>query len=219
MGANEEIIDDSGTDFTVFAKGGNYVAWVTDDLDQGFKMLGTGSGNHNFDLGVINFPKARYVRIEYLSGDNVLLDAIVARNFNKIEKDTRKPQITGPDDFWVWDNQTTITFTWSASDRTPWNYTILIDGELADSGSWNGNNITFTLPTPDSSEVILTIVLYDVFGNQVEDDVTIEIRTRNKNVNTVGNKNINTVSNQFLVLQVLIGLVLVSIKRLVHQNR
>jgi hypothetical protein len=176
---------------------------VTNDLDQGFKMLGTGSGNQSFDLGVINFPKARYVRIEYLSGENVLLDAIVASNHIKIEKDTRSPQITGPDDFWIWDNQTTITFTWSASDDAPWSYTILIDGELADSGPWNGEDITFSLPIPDSREITLSLVLYDVYGNQAEESVTIEIRP----VMT----DLDATSYQFLSLQVLLALIFLKV--------
>ncbi|MFW9996982.1 MAG: aryl-sulfate sulfotransferase [Candidatus Odinarchaeota archaeon] len=186
MGANEEIIDGNGDDFSVIAGGGEYMVWVGDDLDQYFEMLGTGTGNQSFDLLDRNLVKIRYVRIEYHNGMNVLLDAVVASNYNKFEKDTWKPEVTGPGSFWVWNNQSSVTITWLAFDDTPWSYSILVNGEVVKSSPWYGNDITFILPLPASGEVNVTLIIYDAFDNQTEDMVTIEVRpTRTTDLNAV----------------------------------
>ncbi|MFX1513482.1 MAG: aryl-sulfate sulfotransferase, partial [Promethearchaeota archaeon] len=176
MGKDEEIIDGDGNDFTVIADGGEYLVKVSDSLEQQFLLLEMGIGNKSFDLSSIGVFSVRYVQIEYFLGDNVLLDAISAINFNTPVRDDNPPSIIGPEDFWIFENQTETMLTWEVYDATPWNYSILINGELINWSSWNGSDITFIASWTNSGNVNVTLVVYDAFSNHANDTVTIEIR-------------------------------------------
>ncbi|MFX1538285.1 MAG: aryl-sulfate sulfotransferase, partial [Promethearchaeota archaeon] len=90
---NEEIIDGEGADFIVFAAGGTYRVWGGTDLSKQFRVIGIGQGNQFFYLSKESFTEVRYVRIEYFSGANILLDAVEALNYNVPEIE---PQSTTP---------------------------------------------------------------------------------------------------------------------------
>ena len=72
--------------------------------------------------------------------------------------------------------QTSVTLKWEVRDLTPWNYTILINHLLIKSSLWNGSDIIFTFNSPTISEIQVTLILYDIFGNNANDRVVIEIR-------------------------------------------
>jgi hypothetical protein len=83
MGSHEEIIDGNGPDFSIVARGGKYTIRVGNYSSSLFTILGTGEGNESFDLSTVDFSDARYVQIEYFSGETIELDAIVATNYNQ----------------------------------------------------------------------------------------------------------------------------------------
>ncbi len=174
MGEGEDIVDGSGMDFTVVAQGGRYIVSVSNP-GQPMKRLGNGNGNQSYDLASLNLFNARYVKIQFLSGVDVEIDAIVAINFITGDSENENPRIYGPEDFEVREN-TSITLTWRTFDVTPKNYSILFNNKLIDSGPWDGSDIFYEFIWSTSSEIQITLILFDGFGNRAEDSVIIEIR-------------------------------------------
>ena len=96
MGSDEEILDENGIDFTVYARGGEYAVFIGNNLSAlmlvenqvsaPLVLLGVGIGNTSFDLADSNLTQARYIQIVYLKGENVELDAVVAVHFNQPPK-------------------------------------------------------------------------------------------------------------------------------------
>jgi hypothetical protein len=176
MGEDEEIFDGIGDDFRVIGGYGNYRVWISNDLSQPFTAVGTGSGNKSFDLSDASTYTARYIRIEIQNGDYVELDAIIALNYNLPESDTLEPMISGPENFWVWENQSSVIIDWEAYDHSPWNYSILLSGSLLENGSWNGDNIIYEYYNSETGTFKFTLILYDLFGNSAKDDVILTVR-------------------------------------------
>ncbi|MHA1221713.1 MAG: aryl-sulfate sulfotransferase, partial [Candidatus Heimdallarchaeaceae archaeon] len=174
MGEDEEILNKDSNDFIVYSNNGSYSVWLSNDLTKGFNLLGYGEGNQSFDLSDIGFSKARYVKIEYRSGIFVTLDSIEAIYFN-IPVDKEPPIIQGPDDFWIWENQTEVEFEWETYDKSPNNFTISINGTIFESGSWNGSNIKFNYHITSVGVLEINLILYDVFQNSSNDTVILMI--------------------------------------------
>ncbi|MFX1513362.1 MAG: hypothetical protein ACFFCQ_12315, partial [Promethearchaeota archaeon] len=156
--------------------------------------------NQSFDLADVEFLSVRYIQVEYHSGEDIRLDAILAINYNKPERDTEIPLITGLDDYWYWENQIEITLTWDVFDATPWNYSILINGQYIEVGHWNGSDITFTIIGAVKGKIEITLILYDVFGNRNEDLVIIEIRA----LESKGNTPTSNIKEEFIYLIVIL---------------
>lgn len=176
MGLNQEILNGTGPDFTVITGGGEYIVRVGNNFTSPFTILGTGSGNESYDLSAVGFTSARYVWIECISEENVKLDAIEALNYNQPDYETDPPQITGPEDFWVWSDQNTVQLSWEVSDLNPWNYSILIGDTRVEQSSWDESLITYKLSLTDKNDTVeITLMLEDIFGNRAEDTVIIEI--------------------------------------------
>jgi len=173
MGQGEDIVNGDGMDFKVVTQGGRYIVFVGDP-DQPLKKLGEGRGNQSFDLASVNFFNARYVKIQFLSGADVEIDAVVAINYVTADTDMESPMVSGPDDFEIQEG-TSITLNWRTFDATPKNYSILFNEELLDSGSWDGSDITYEFLWSTSGEVHIMLILYDSFGNYVEDSVVIKV--------------------------------------------
>jgi hypothetical protein len=184
MGNHEEILDDEGDDFTIIARGGNYTLSVSDSLDIPFETIAHGIGNMSFDLASIGLTKARYVRLEYRNGDSVEIDAIVAIFSNIPDIDTDSPVISNIADYWMWENQTSTTLNWSATDATPWSYSIMVNDTLSQSGNWINSFITFDFEPPSIGSWNVTVIAYDAFGNSGFDIVIIEIREVTNNPTT-----------------------------------
>ena len=177
MGLDENIIDGTGDDFEVIANiGTTYNVYVAQSLDAIFSHVGVGTGNQSFDLSVTGLHDARYVRIMHASGDYVELDAIVANYYNEPKVDNSAPTIIGPNDFWIWENVTEVTFDWTVFDETPWNYSIFVNDELVDSGRWDGSDLELVLQIEEPGTVNISLSLFDLFGNNAIDDVVIAIR-------------------------------------------
>jgi hypothetical protein len=176
MGKHEEIIDGVGDDFKIVARGGNYTISVSTTLTSAFQTIGHDIGNQSFDLSSLGVDEIRYIRIEYREGNSVELDAIVAINVNVPETDTAIPEISNIENFWIWENQTTATLTWSVFDATPWSYSILVNGSLFHQESWNGSDITYTFEPESIGHWNITLIIVDLFDNQAFDNVIIDVR-------------------------------------------
>jgi hypothetical protein len=211
MGTGEEIIDGENADFMVYSRIGNYSVWVNNDLQTTFQLVGVGSGNQSFDLGSSNIYKVRYIRIEYREGIKVEIDAIEALYHNNIIVDTDPPKITGPDDFWIWENETSVQISWKASDITPLNYSIEINGVTNDEGGWDGSEIFYTQNTPLIGTYNFTLILYDLFGNVAKDEVMVEIRSIDPEINFRGELVIGLIVVGFITLS--LGVILTLIIR------
>ena len=177
MGENEEIVDAPGDDFIVVARGGDYRVSVSNSLDIVFKLLGTGSGEMSFDLADASLNEARYVRVQYVLGENTELDAIIALNYNRPPVDDSPPEIEEIDDFWIWLNEDVTKLRWSAEDATPWSLEIYIDSVLVVEDFWNGSIVVFDFVPETIGLRNVTLVLYDAFGNMAADDVQIYVRS------------------------------------------
>jgi hypothetical protein len=176
MGEQEEIVNGSGDDFTVISRGGNYTVFVGSSFDSPLSNLGHANGTHSFDLSDIGMEIARYVRVEYRLGDTVELDAIEAINYNAPTSDIYDPQISGPEDFWVWANQSLIQLEWQVFDHTPHNSTVLVNGSVEETNSWDGSDVLVSIPTPGVGRWNVTLLLYDLSGNSASDTVMVEVR-------------------------------------------
>ena len=175
MGEDEEIIDGTGFDFTVWAEGDNYSVYVSDSLDTTFQLLGTAIGTDHFDLSMSNFNQTRYVRIELHSGVSVSIDAITALHYNVPPSDVTSPNISSVDDFSMKLNDGSSIVTWNVSDLTPWNYEIYVNSVLVQSGWWNGSDISFEFEPDAAGFWNVTLIVYDAFGNSASDTVVIEV--------------------------------------------
>lgn len=177
MGENEEIIDGDGYDVIIYSMDGFYTLRISNDLSKPFTILGYGEGNQSFDLSSIGFSVARYIRIEYRSGSNVLLDAVEALNYNVPESDTHSPVILeSPDNVTTFytENGEIILF-WEVFDISPWKYTITINNDIFESRMWDGFNIEFTFIITSIGSFNIKLTLYDLFGHIADDNVIIII--------------------------------------------
>ncbi|MCE7749743.1 MAG: hypothetical protein GPJ51_15260, partial [Candidatus Heimdallarchaeota archaeon] len=97
-------------------------------------------------------------------------------NLYTVITDFNKPVIDGPEDFWIYDNETEISFVWSVSDATPWSYIILVNSVEIETEEWYETSIEFDWNDISPQNLTVTLLLFDYFGNQAVDIVLIEIR-------------------------------------------
>ncbi|TFF67980.1 hypothetical protein EU520_01060 [Candidatus Thorarchaeota archaeon] len=176
MGESEEVLDGPGDDFSVLSQSGEYRVSVADSISSAFTSLGRSEGNTSFDLLDFGVEGFRYVRVEFYSGNQVLLDAIVAYNVNVPTGDTSSPLIEAVEDVVVYDNVPSVSVTWNATDETPWSYLILLNGTEVESGYWNGSDITYVLATNKTGSWNVTLILEDLMGNTASSCVLVDIK-------------------------------------------
>ncbi|MFW9887877.1 MAG: hypothetical protein ACFFER_06830, partial [Candidatus Thorarchaeota archaeon] len=184
MGDDEEIIDDVWDDFVVIAEG-SYSVYGGSSLDEIFTLIGRGEGTSGFDLSSVSLNTAKYLKIEIYAGGLVEIDAVQALHFNSPASDTSSPLILGPADIWIWENQTTVSLEWSASDATPWDYEIIVNGNSTFHGGWNGSDISFVLTPIATGDWYITLILRDVFGNTAIDSVIIHVMAIDNVIDTL----------------------------------
>ncbi|MGY5876088.1 MAG: aryl-sulfate sulfotransferase [Candidatus Thorarchaeota archaeon] len=186
MGTYEEILDGTGDDLTIWARGGEYGVWVADTLESGFEDLGFGQGNSSYDLSTVGLSKAQYVRIFLRSEESVLVDAIEALHYSERIYDEMPPTIVGPENFQIYNNVTHLIVVWHASDITPWEYYIEVSGVVVESGPWRGEDIMFNYNVTTTESVTMRLTLKDMFGNEASDTVVITIITLEEPAETTG---------------------------------
>ncbi|MFW9886213.1 MAG: hypothetical protein ACFFEX_17635, partial [Candidatus Thorarchaeota archaeon] len=106
----------------------------------------------------------------------VELDAIEAINYNAPTSDIYDPQISSPDDLWVWSNQSQIQLEWEAFDDTPSNYTVLVNGSAVQEESWDGSDVIVSIANPGAGVWNVTLLLLDLSDNWASDSVILEVR-------------------------------------------
>jgi hypothetical protein len=176
MGVNEEIVNGPGVDFTVEAKGGDYRVFVVSSLETYFELLGAGRGQASFDLDNSSLEQARYVRIQYLSGENVELDAIVAINYNRPPGDIAPPTLFIDNSQYSIELGTGIMLNWSVYDATPWSYDLYVNSTHIVSELWYGEDIEYWFTSSVTGQWNVTLVAYDALGNSATSTVMIEVR-------------------------------------------
>ncbi len=217
MGENEEILNGEGNDFTIHALGELYMVKVANSLSDIPTSLGTGNRTKSFDLSAIGFNSARYVIIEINAVEGTVeIDAVEAIYYNILETDEENPIIVGPEDFWVWTNQTYVSLIWEASDFTPMNFSVSIGGSRVQSGPWNGENINYILTCNYLGFQTIRLTLYDIFGNSAYDEIVVEVREALEVVETT-----ETEEESFgLIMPILaIGLIVLTYRRFYRKRK
>ena len=71
---------------------------------------------------------------------------------------------------------TSVSLIWEASDFTPMNFSISIDGSRVQSGPWYGEGINYILTCNYLGFQTIRLTLYDIIGNSAYDEVVVEVR-------------------------------------------
>ena len=164
--------------------GGNYTVYVSNDLGVQFVWVARVSGNSSFDLASTDLEMARYVRIEYFSGMDIALDAIVAINLNTGLTDTDPPLIEEIADYCIPENMTSTTLIWEVYDLTPWNYEVYVNNSLVASEVWNESSISFELIPLSVGIWNVTLLVQDAFHNIATDIVFIDVQAEETSITT-----------------------------------
>ncbi len=175
MGQNEDVIDGAGDDFTIHASGGRYALSVKTTLADNPLPIGVFNGSQSFDLDSLGIASARYIRLEYFSGDSVSLDSIEALNYNTPPSDTINPLISDEADVVLPPTETSITLEWNGSDDNPLSYQVLLNGTVNEFGAWSGGVVSYTFVPSKIGVWNVTMVFSDAFGNTVSDRVYVQV--------------------------------------------
>ncbi len=92
-------------------------------------------------------------------------------------KDTILPSIDSPDDISILEGEIGNAISWTVYDCNPASYEIVIDGVSVESGEWTSDmtSIRYSLDTLDVGIYTFTIILVDIAGNSVTDDVQVTV--------------------------------------------
>lgn len=180
MGEYEKIWNGTGDDFTVHSHSGQYIVKVGNNIHQPLFTIGSFSDTTSFDLNDTGLEYVQYVQIHYSAGGEVYLDAIEAIHLEVITPETDTPIITPVEDFWVYDNQTSVDITWYVTDIHPWNYSIIIEGEEYQTGLWLEEEINLSYIIEKPGNITVQLYAYDFFGYYSLDEVEVEIRGTGK---------------------------------------
>ncbi len=175
MGEQEEILNLNGDDFKIFAFGGEYQVWISNELDIPFIYLGTATGNSSFNIDSASFSEVRYIRIQYTQDDFIHLDAIEAIYYNEPEWDSTPPSIYHLMNIEIKKSEKNVVLTWVAYDSNPFNYSIYVEESLFKFGDWNGSVINCTIPLTKTGEIYVSLILFDEFGNSAYTWVVITV--------------------------------------------
>ncbi len=176
LGRYEICVNGSGDDIRVHTTNNTYRVKIGNDLSAPFTTLGQANETADFDIGSVGFTEARFVQVIFMDVAYVGLDAVEVINLYTVATDTIDPNITPIDDFWVYDNLSLISFSWTVSDATPWNYSIKINSVIDDTEEWYGDPIDFLWTDMTAQNITIVLELFDFFGNYAQDTVNIEIR-------------------------------------------
>ncbi|MFW9903243.1 MAG: aryl-sulfate sulfotransferase [Candidatus Thorarchaeota archaeon] len=147
--------------------------YVNNQLIKTFEWEGSAEEEEEFDLNSL-IPGEYNISFQLFK----LEELVFFDNFWVTIHSSSPPEIIdAPDDFWVWSNQTSVTLTWKVYDLTPHTYSIYINDLLFKTAPWNGSDIIFHYHFIANGTIHITLLLADVLGNTVEDNVTIEIHS------------------------------------------
>lgn len=89
--------------------------------------------------------------------------------------DTTNPTIDHPTDISYTFEDTGNSFTWQPRDNNPQTYVLTLDGEVIESDSWDGGDITVDVDGLDVGSHIYLILITDASGNSVSDSVAVTV--------------------------------------------
>ncbi len=176
MGDGEEVRNGEGDDLMIFSSQGLYTVEVL--VDNTYQLIGTGEGNSTFDLGDIQ--SARYVRIGYRAGEDVLLDAL--RSLHLSSPRDVVPIIS----FHTHEEEDIITFSWEIFGDFTWKYQIAMDGVLVQDGFADTASVNFTTSKP-SDQTTIAFKISTIFGVESEYVTTIFPETSTSSTSSTQN--------------------------------
>ena len=179
MGEQEEILNQNGDDFWIYTNGGEYQIWIGNDLESPFTYLGNATGTASFNVGSTSLNSVRYVKIQFTEGAFLDIDAVEAIYYNIPKWDSTPPYIHPLFDFEIALSEKIVSIYWNAFDENPFNYTIEVDGAIFQAGFWNGGLINCSIPLNRIGKMVVTLILFDTYGNSAYSSVTITV---NQNV-------------------------------------
>ncbi|MFX1607010.1 MAG: NosD domain-containing protein [Promethearchaeota archaeon] len=102
-------------------------------------------------------------------------DNYAAQSFNILVIDSISPTVDSPDDIEFFEGETGHQIVWSVSDCNPLSYEILMNGSSIESGYWSSDMtyIQYSLDDLSSGIYIFSIVLTDIAGNIISDEVQV----------------------------------------------
>ena len=89
--------------------------------------------------------------------------------------DTTNPTINHPSDISYTFEDTGNSFTWQPRDNNPQSYVLTLDGEVIESDSWDGGDITVSVDGLAVGTHIYLILITDASGNSASDSVAVTV--------------------------------------------
>ncbi|MFW9977420.1 MAG: hypothetical protein ACFFEJ_04945 [Candidatus Thorarchaeota archaeon] len=172
---------------------GNELTWSVYDDSSGYYMvylddvsflngtLNGGDVNVTITLDDLELGVHRFNATFYDAGGNSTFDIVLVEVV-----DTTAPSIDSPDDVSYQEGTEGHTIQWSPSDVNPLNYEIYLDGVLILESAWDGGQITFDIDGLTMGAYTYTIVVYDVKGHSVTDDVIVEVTISTLTLGVIG---------------------------------
>lgn len=178
MGEGEEIIDGDSEDFRVYATGGPYGVYVSESLEQGFILLASSQGTDSFDISTLGLTEVRYVRIMCQTSEPVYIDAVRSLHFTQLVVEHQPPTIVGLGSIVMYEDNASVIIYWEVYDVAPWEYTILVDDVVVESGTWANGMLEFQFTNPGIGNYSVKLILTDLFFNQALDTVEVIVVSR-----------------------------------------
>ncbi|MFW9848946.1 MAG: right-handed parallel beta-helix repeat-containing protein [Candidatus Thorarchaeota archaeon] len=168
-------IINSPMDFS-YAEGseGNFITWVPfdDNLKDWAVTIDGGawaSDAWNFENITINVDGLVYgdhtvfILVEDLYGNSVN-DTVIVTVF-----DDTAPGIFGPPDTWLFEDAADQIITWEVSDLNPNNYTVYLNGEVFDTGTWETGDLVIDFEGVTEGLYSVLVVIHDIDANEATD--------------------------------------------------
>lgn len=89
--------------------------------------------------------------------------------------DTTNPTIDHPEDISYVFEETGNSITWQPRDVNPQSYVLTLDGDVIESDSWEGGDITVNVDGLEVGSHIYLVLVTDSSGNSVSDSVTVTV--------------------------------------------
>jgi len=104
------------------------------------------------------------------SSGNMAFDYVIV-----ILIDTTSPAIDTPLDVMYENGTTGNSLSWQSIDLFPESYTLLLNGSVIQTGSWNGSSLTFNIDGLNVGVYNLTLIVIDTSGNLSSDSVIVGV--------------------------------------------
>ncbi len=151
----------------------NSSGYYTVYMDDAIYMNGTWDGgdiNVTVSLDGLDLGVHRFNATFYDAGGNSTFDIVLVEVV-----DTTVPVIDSPEDVTYEEGTTGHSIEWSPTDHNPLRYEIYLDGVLIEDEAWPGGSISIDIDGLTMGTYTYTIIVFDIEGASVTDDVTVEV--------------------------------------------